>query len=540
MFNRIFRAAALAVWLMAPVAAMAGNVTVLVLPFENETGDPNLDWLGEGFADMMVDGLKDDPGVHVFTRDERLEAFKKAGIPPTVNVSRATAIHLGWEIGADVVILGAMSGKPADFGAQARMINLEALDVSDGSRVSGKLDDVMQLGSTLAAGVGRKLTRESTAPASSAAPGLPSPSAFEKFVRGLLSEDPANRVRLLKDAVRLHSEYSAAIFALGRTYHATHDYATSRQWLERVGVGDPDYLEARYLQGLNAYYSGDYESAVSIFANLPPHHDTFMNLGAALARAGDPAAAVAAWRRAADLDPMVSDTFFNLGYLSLTQGDSGGAIRYLEQFFKLEGRDAEAMFILGKAYDRAGRPEEAQRTVAEALRLSPRLERWNAQLPDGLERLSSEFPRVLVPGARTVWSASRLERRAASQDVNALLAAASKLIDTTFYGAATRQLKEILSLFPKSAETHEMLAHIYDLQRDYAGAIRELQASVSLEPSANAYVKLARIYRAANQPDRAFSAANEALTLDPRNPAALTLKTDLERAQTARPARRQP
>jgi tetratricopeptide (TPR) repeat protein len=434
-----------------------------------------------------------------------------------------------------------MSGTPGKFGIQARLIELDSLRVFNGAPVSGKLDDVMTLGATMAAQVGSRLVDEEGASIKAVRREALPPSAFEKYVRGLLAEDPAARIGFLKDAVRLHPSFPAAIFELGRAYHVAREYRLSLEWLDRVGVSAPDYLEARFLQGLNAYHTGDYDAAAGIFANLPADHATLMNLGAALARKRDPAAAVDAWRRASALDPLVSDTFFNLGYTSLVQGDIGNAIRHLERFLKLEGRDAEAWFVLGRAYERGGRPEDAQRAIAEAGRFSPRVERWSAQFPADLERLSTAVPlAVRRHGVDTVWAEQRLARRAASQRQNlaSWLSMVAREVDGAFYGVAIRQIQEILTLFPKSAEAHELLARVYELQREYPLAIRELQTAVSIEPSAGSYVTLARIYRTTNQTDRASEAVSQALQLNPGDPVASSLKAELERATAPRPARR--
>jgi tetratricopeptide (TPR) repeat protein len=293
---------------------------------------------------------------------------------------------------------------------------------------------------------------------------------------------------------------------------------------------------------LNAFHIGDYDAAAGIFDSLPPHHATLMNLGAALSRKRDPAAAVAAWRRASDSDPLVSDTFFNLGHASLLQGDVAGAIRYLERFLKLEARDGETLFILGRAYERAGRAEDAQRAIAEGVRLSPRVERWLTEIPGDLERLATEVPpEIRRHGFNPVWTEQRKARRAAGQNPNlaSWLSVAARQIETEFYGAAIREIREILTLFPRSAEAHELLARVYELQREYPLAIRELQTVVSLEPSVGSYVTLARMYRVTNQTERASEAVNQALKLDPGNPVASGLKVELERA-VPRPARGRP
>src|SRR5262245_22785966 len=95
--------------------AYADSSTVLVFPFENSSSDRTLDWIGEGIAELIIARLQPEPGVYAFPREERLAAFEKLSIPETAMVSRATALKLGWDNGADNVITGTFSGTPENF-----------------------------------------------------------------------------------------------------------------------------------------------------------------------------------------------------------------------------------------------------------------------------------------------------------------------------------------------------------------------------------------------------------------------------------------
>ena len=73
-----------------------------------------------------------------------------------------------------------------------------------------------------------------------------------------------------------------------------------------------------------------------------------LNLGAALSRKGDPLSAMAAWKRAAMLDPLASDAFFDMGYAELHQRmTSMRRKRTCMESLKLRGRDSEALVPAG-------------------------------------------------------------------------------------------------------------------------------------------------------------------------------------------------
>src|SRR5215510_12497570 len=83
--------------------------TVLVFPFENLSSDHTLDWIGEGISELIIERLQPEPGVYVYPREERIAVYEKLGIPENSIVSRATALKLGWDTGADQVVTGRFS-----------------------------------------------------------------------------------------------------------------------------------------------------------------------------------------------------------------------------------------------------------------------------------------------------------------------------------------------------------------------------------------------------------------------------------------------
>jgi hypothetical protein len=50
-----------------------GKRTVAILPFENTTGTPQLDWLRTGLTDMMVTDLSKSPDVEVLSTDRLVQ-----------------------------------------------------------------------------------------------------------------------------------------------------------------------------------------------------------------------------------------------------------------------------------------------------------------------------------------------------------------------------------------------------------------------------------------------------------------------------------
>jgi len=446
----------------ATTAAQADSSTVFVLPFENLSNDRTLDWIGEGISELIISRLQTEPGVYIFSREERLTTLEKLGIPETAQVTRATALKVAWEYGADNIIMGTFSGTPEDFHVLAHLVDVEAgagIEV----KADGKLQDVIPLTMTLSWQLLRKIVPGTASPESDYTARPPTPrSAFENYIRALLSQDLQKRIDLLQTAVRLYPQYSEALFQLGRAFHLQRDFAISNQWLQKLPESTPERRQVLFMTGLNCFYLGDYERAIATFQQLPQMYDVLLNLGAALSRKGDQAASMSLWKRAVNMDPLASDTFFNMGYSSYVKGDLETAEKNLMESLRLSGRDSEALFLLGRTYEKQGRLEESRKLMAQATRLSQRVERWLTQPIPKLERF------VTVTTFRThddVWNEQRLARRARSQDLVPWLDIVQSDIDAYLFGEALRELGDVMKVFPDSSEARSLLNEV-DRQRN--------------------------------------------------------------------------
>ena len=164
-----------------------------------------------------------------------------------------------------------------------------------------------------------------------------------------------------------------------------------------------------------------------------------------------------AWKRAAMIDPLASDVVFNMGYLSYTRSDFEGAEKYLTSSLKLRGRDSEALFLLGRTYEKLGRTDEAQKLIAQATRLSQRVERWLTQALPKLERF------VTTTSFRThedTWNDKRLARRARGQESTVWLDAIQSDLDAHMFGEALRELRDVTRIFPDSTEARSLLNEV--------------------------------------------------------------------------------
>jgi tetratricopeptide (TPR) repeat protein/TolB-like protein len=442
--------------------AHADSSTVLVFPFENLSSDRTIDWIGEGVSELINQRLQPEPGVYIFSREERIALYDRLGIPETAGLSRATALKLTWDAGADNMITGVFSGTADQFHISARIVDVEAGAASE-IEADGRLEDIIPLTMTLSRKLLKKIVPGTASPESDFTAPPPTPrSAFENYVRGILNQDLQKRIDLLQTAVRLYPDYSAALFQLGRTFHLQREFRMSNQWLQKLPENAPDRGQVLFMTGLNYFYLGDYSQAITAFQQLPGTYDVLLNLGAAFSQKGDSGSAISTWKRAAALDPFDSDAFFDMGYANFLKGDFEGADKNVGDSLRLRGRDSEALFLLGRTCEKLGRIDESQKLITQATRLSQRVERWLTQPLPRLERFAAT---TTFRSHEEVWNDQRLARRARGLGLSGWLDVVQSELDAHLFGDALRELHDLTRIYPDSMEARPLLEEV-DRQRN--------------------------------------------------------------------------
>ncbi|HKG21519.1 MAG TPA: hypothetical protein VKC34_06435, partial [Blastocatellia bacterium] len=148
----------LSLWAGARAAGPVASATIVTMPFENVSGRPEYNWIGESFATTLAD-LLDKPSLIAIRSDERNVAYKQEGLPPTAILTRATMIKIAERAGANLVVIGTYritvedakaeqadgAGQPASPAASAddktgRRITITArlIDIREGRQVKGE------------------------------------------------------------------------------------------------------------------------------------------------------------------------------------------------------------------------------------------------------------------------------------------------------------------------------------------------------------------------------------------------------------------
>lgn len=520
-------AVAVGYWAFEPAATepvIEPGEAVAVLPFENMTGNDQLDYLGLGLAAGLISQLAELPGVNVVGRSRAWSAQQAAGSP----------LALAERLGASVFVEGEVHLEGQKLRVDVATSEPDSAIVLWSESFDGSQDQLYELQQRIADSVARvlsvSLSREDRR---RLARGGPSSQAFDFYLQGLERlEQPENprhlefAGNLFRQAIRIDSD--VAIF------HAALATTLARQRLEANRAIDPEEIErqarraleldpelpeaqvalARALRG-RGRFAESIAALRPLLARHPKPDEAFRELAHSYEQAGDIAASMECLETAVALAP---GNWFNwnaLGALQAVEGDLQGAKSSLEKALELapdsvtwprlnlggvkmllarsraEYEDAVAEFEatgattsdpkltsnLATAYFYLGRLDQAEPLYRRAVELDPNDHRYRRNLGDVLwsldrrEEARVEF-RAALGLAETVL--------AASPDSNdALRSRALYAAKTGDCEAGVGFAREARPLLPSNWQNHLDLAMAFALCGQRAEALEAVEVCLA-------------------------------------------------------------
>lgn len=510
-----------------PVPALPAP-RILVVPFETPARDPRGYWLGEAVALLLADDIN-ARGVGAITREIRDRAYEQLHLPATAVLSRATVIKAGEIVGATQVVVGEVSVDGESLTVRARPIRIDVgrADVEIVER--GSLADLF----IVVARVARRAVPGGADPASSRMPSL---QAFERYVKGLLAEQPGSQASFLEAALKIEPSYDRARIALWEVRMAQGEYAAALAAVRGVAASSLDARRARFLAGVSQISLKQYDDAFTTFKELQSSGSAptiLNNLGVVqLRRNGPPEAGKPIYflTKAAEAAPDDADVLFNLGYAYAVDRDPQGAIYWLREALRREPADADAHFVLASALETAGNTIEAGRERELAAQLSSRYADPAARrepLPRGLARVKEDLESLRIESVTqaTAGTAQRDQRELAQFHLDR----GRRLFESEQDREAIAELRRAVFLSPYEAEAHLLLGRIHLRGGRPREAVAALKISIWSRDTAPAHVALAEAYLRLKDPASAKLHAQKALALDPSSPEARILLDKIER-----------
>jgi len=546
--------------------AKAHGQLLLVLPFENQSTPPvqptvttaastpgapaspnqsSLDWIGTAVPEILNRRLA-SAGFLPISRGDRAYALDHLGLPIDFRPSHASTLRLAQSLDADYVVMGTYRVDGAHITATAHVLDVPGLRMGAPIVEQAELTRLADLLNALAWRVTRQVdpaypVAEQTFLAADANLRL---DVFENYVRGLPGSPGSldDRLRHLREAVRLNPQYYPAWLALGQTLFAAQDYEPAAIAFGHLTRDDPSALEADFYRGLAYFYTGKYLQAEDAFAFVStrlPLPEVVNNQGVAASRRGKPGAPL--FQQAITADPKDPDYHFNLAVALARRGDADGALKELDEVLKLRSSDTEAQAFAANLRNPAFVASlKAAAAAAQSVTPAPVTTPAAAagQTPAAptpvslpLERIKRSYNETGLRQAAFALEQSEAESQGAlpaTQRAEALVASGDLYLNTGLLVEAEREFGQALLANPASATAHAGLAQIRERTGERDAARAEAEKSLSLAPNVPAHLVLARLDLLTSQLPAAAQEVQAALRIAPADPNARGLKQAVE------------
>jgi TolB-like protein/tetratricopeptide (TPR) repeat protein len=345
--------------------------SIAVMPFVNESGNPEIEYLSDGMTDTLINNLSRIPKLSVKARSSVFR-FKGKDIEPQ-------------KIAADLNVQAVVNGRVMQRGENLTL-NLEVVDARTGDQIWGeqyvrKIGDLISLQSDIARDVSgklrQKLNRADTDRISKR--GTENTEAYQQYLKGRFYwnkrtiEDINKSIDYFQKAIELDPSYALAYAGLADSYVIVPSYSNNRAKefypkarsaaMKALEIDDSLAQAHATLGGVLHEFDWKFEEAekefkraIELDPNYATAHHYYSEFLLSMGRFDE---AVAEIKRAQECDPLSLIINSVAGIANVLHGDFEEAEAQLKRTIEMDPNFPRAHLFLGQIYEDRGRIEEA-------------------------------------------------------------------------------------------------------------------------------------------------------------------------------------
>ncbi len=357
--------------------------SIAVMPFVNESGNPEVEYLSDGMTETLIKSLSQVPNLAVKSRST---VFYYKG-------KEASPKKIGEELGVQAVLLGRVAGRGDDLKLSLELVNTQTQDVIWTEQYDRKQADLVSLQSEIAKDVSTKLksklsgadeakvTKTSTHDA----------EAYQAYLKGRYywnrrtAENLKKAIEQFKLAADRDPNYALALAGLADCYNVSNQYTgtpmsetvpQAKAYAERAiaiddRLGEP-HTSLGYANELSwqwAEAEREYRRGIELSPNYATAYQWYSNFLKNLGRYDEAALMI---KRAHEIDPLSSAISNNVSRMYQWQNDHNASIENTLRAIELDPNYSGAYQYLGVSYLKLGRNAEAIDNFKKAVELSNR------------------------------------------------------------------------------------------------------------------------------------------------------------------------
>jgi TolB-like protein/Flp pilus assembly protein TadD len=325
---------------------ITGVESIAVMPFVNESGNQDVEYLSDGMTETLINGLSQIPGLSVKSRSS---VFRYKG-------KDSNARTISQELGVEAILNGRLVERGDQLILNVELIDAQTENVIWGNRYERKLSDLVRLQSDVARDVAGHLKSRlsGTDEAKVTKSYTTDPKALELYLKGrylsrqFTLDGFKKGVEAFNQAIAIDQKYALAYAGLSDAYfYASTIHLPPTEALPKVGEYARKALEA----------DDSLAAAHHSMANYKANYERD-NVGAKLEFA-----------RALELDPNDTSIYFDYSQFLANITDSEQAIAQAQHAKSIDPQDSSISQTLAQAFILAGRVDEGLRETETTIRL---------------------------------------------------------------------------------------------------------------------------------------------------------------------------
>ncbi len=389
----------------------AGSIqinSIAVMPFVNESGNADVEYLSDGMAETLISSLSKLANLSVKARNA---VFPYKG-------KEVSARQIGEELGVQAVLLGRLAERGGNIKLNLELVNAKTLDVIWSEQYDRKPGDLVSLQQEIARDVSSKLKLRLTGADQQnlAKKYTDDPEAYrlylqarfylnkrvgkeydkaEGYLRQALARDPdfalgfVGLAEFIDDdnrplakehilrALAIDNELSEAHAAYGYQLSLDREWAAAERELSRAIELDPRNARAHQLNGTRLMFIDRFDECLAAYDRAvelePTFADIRVNRATCLAAAGRMDEGIAEMKKAIEIDPNYPWAHSALSFL-----------------YRMKGDHAASVEARARSTELVDRPDLARR-----LRETFRERGWKAYLQELFDQTTELFPNLI-------------------------------------------------------------------------------------------------------------------------------------------------
>jgi len=356
-----------------------GITSIAVLPFANNTGDTNTDYLSDGIPESLINSLSQLRGVKVIARSS---AFKYRGKEIDLNEVSKT-------LGVQAILTGRVTQRGDNLSVNVELMNANDKTQIWGEQYDRKLSDLLAIQREIAHEIVEKLkvkvSGEEKGPARHY---TENNEAYQLYLKGRFHWNKRTKEALRKsieyfdEAIAEDPNFALAYAGLSDSYVVPANRMAPREAMPRAKAAamralelDETLAEAHASLGrVFAAYDWDWTNAEKEYKRAielnPQYAIAHQWYGGYLAVMGRTNEAIAERKQALDLEPLSLTINFELGLGFYYDRDYDRAIEQFQKTLELDHEFPAVNNFLPAAYEQKGMYNEAIAGFKKALPLS--------------------------------------------------------------------------------------------------------------------------------------------------------------------------